>query len=149
MLDFPVVNWRTHSPKPEQHSPLPMFATLFGDEIILTTLSVKFIRSPQRNWTSHLARFELSRLCCHSHSLLLSSYLSRFFKPSCSACGHHLQVLTHLLLELDCPTSEPLRRAIFGTTFSIFYLWSRPWGVALMLGLRGVSPRPHRSKGIG
>jgi len=36
-----------------------------------------------------------------------------------------LQDLTHLLL--DCPASEPLRPVIFGTTSSIFDLWSRPW----------------------
>jgi len=34
---------------------------------------------------------------------------------------------------LDCPASEPLRRAIFGTTSSIFDLWSRPWGVTRLL----------------
>jgi len=40
--------------------------------------------------------------------------------------GHHPRTfyLTHLLL--NCPASEPLRRAIFGTTSSIFYVWSRP-----------------------
>jgi len=26
---------------------------------------------------------------------------------------------------------------------SIFDLWPRPWGVARLLGLRGVPPRPH------
>jgi len=93
-------------------------------------------------------RCELSRLRCHAHSLFLSSYLSRIKRKenSCSACGHPLQDLTHLLL--DCPTSEPLRGAIFGTT-SIFDLWSRLWSVARLLGLRGVSPRPHPWKGSG
>jgi len=31
---------------------------------------------------------------------------------------------------LDCLTYEPLRRAMFDTTSSIFDLWSRLWGVA-------------------
>jgi len=65
-----------------------------------------------------LIRCELSRLRCHVHSLLLSSYLCRIKRKensSCSACGNPLQDLTHLLL--DCPASEPLRHAIFGTTF--------------------------------
>jgi len=31
----------------------------------------------------------------------------------------------HLLL--DCPASEPVRRAIFNPTFSFFDLWPRPW----------------------
>jgi len=62
---------------------------------------------------------ELSRLCCHGHSLLLSSFLCRIKRKnsSFSACGHPLQDLT-------------LRCAIFGITSSIFDLWSRPWGVA-------------------
>jgi len=90
-----------------------------------------------------LIRCELSRLHCHGHSFLLSSYLCRIKRKensSCSACRHHLQDLTHFFL--SCPASEPLRRAIFGTTSSIFDLWSRPWGVARLLGLRGVPPRP-------
>jgi len=64
-LDLPAMNWPTHSPKSEQHSPLPMFsahwaqslqrlgttATLFGDEIFLPTLSpARFLRFPPRNW---------------------------------------------------------------------------------------------------
>jgi len=58
-----------------------------------------------------------------------------------------LQDLTHLLL--DSPASEPLRRAIFGTASSTFDLWSRPWGVARLLGLRGVPPRSQPSVGVG
>jgi len=38
--------------------------------------------------------------------------------------GHPLQDLTHILL--NCPASEPLRRAILGTISSIFDLWFRP-----------------------
>jgi len=75
--------------------------------------------------------------------LFLSSYLCtiKWKNSPCSAGGHPLQELTHLLL--DCPSSEPLRRAIFGTTSSIFDLWSRTWGVARVLGLHGVTPRPR------
>ena len=95
-------------------------------------------------------RCELYRLRCHGHSLLLSSYLHRISpkeNSACSACGHPLQDLNHLLL--DCPASEPLRKSIFGSSLSILDLWSRPWGVAQLLGLRGVPPRPHPSKGVG
>jgi len=59
----------------------------------------------------------------------------------------HLQDLTHLLL--DCPATEPLCRAIFGTTTSIFDLWSIPLGVAQLLGLRRVHPYSHPSEGVG
>jgi len=55
--------------------------------------------------------------------------------------------LTHLLL--DCSASEPLWRAIFGTTTSIFDLWSRCWGVAPLLGLRGIPHAPIPRKGSG
>jgi len=79
---------------------------------------------------SRLIRCKLSRLRCHGHSLLLSSCLCRMERKensSCSACRHPLQDPTHLLL--DCPGSEPLRRAIFGTTSSIFDLgaWLDCW----------------------
>ena len=95
-------------------------------------------------------RCELSRLRCHGHSLLLSLCLhriSRKEKSACSACGHPLQDVNHLLL--DCPASESLRTSIFGSSLSVLDLWSRPWGVARLLGLRGVPPRPHPSEGVG
>ena len=47
-------------------------------------------------------RCELSRLRCHGHSLLLSSYLHRISRKENSACnasGHSLQDLNHLLLD--------------------------------------------------
>jgi len=59
------------------------------------------------------ARCEMSRLHCHDHSLLLSSYLCRIKRKEnyfCSTCGHRLQYLTHLLL--DCPASEPRARHV-------------------------------------
>ena len=99
---------------------------------------------------SRPGRCELSRLRCHDHSLLLSSYfhrISRKENSGCSACGHSPQDLNHLLL--DCPASEPLRKSIFGSSLSILDLWSRPWGVAGLLGLRGVPSRPHPSEGSG
>jgi len=67
MLDFPEINGQTRSPKPEQHSSLPIFlalwhrpsqrlnalATLCGDEIFLTTPSpARVLRFPRRNWPS-------------------------------------------------------------------------------------------------
>jgi len=83
-----------------------------------------------------LIRCELSRLCYHSHSLLLSSYLCRIKQKensTCSACGHPLQDLTHLLL--DCPASEPLRRIIFGTTLLPFLIsLVRTLGCGLTVG---------------
>ena len=95
-------------------------------------------------------RFEFSRLRCHGHSFLLSSYfhrISRKENSACSACGHPLQDLNHLLL--NCPASEPLRKPIFGSSLSILDLWSRPLGVARLLGFRGVPSRPHPSEGVG
>ena len=95
-------------------------------------------------------RCKLSRLHCHGHSLLLSSYLYRISRKensACSACGHPLQDLNQFLL--DCPASEPLRKSIFGSSLVILDLWSRPWGVARLLGLCRVPPRPHFSEGVG
>ena len=74
----------------------------------------------------------------------LNSYLHRIGRaetPSCSNCGSEPQDLSHLVL--DCPVLDPLRRAIFGHTPSLLDLWSRPWGVARLLGFRRIDPRPH------
>ena len=86
----------------------------------------------------------LSCLRCNGHSTLLNSYLHRVGRaetPSCSNCGSESQDLSYLVL--DCPVLDHLRRAIFGHTLSLLDFWSRPWGVARLLGLRGVDPRPH------
>ena len=124
-------NWRRHI----SHSHLNFQVPEVSSEELLLSRSI---------------RSELSRLRCHGHNLLLSSYLHRISRKEnsdCSACGHPLQDLNHLLL--DCPASEPLCKSIFGSSLSILDLWSRPWGVARLLGLRGVPPRPHPSEGVG
>ena len=66
---------------------------------------------------SRPVRCELSRLRCHGHSLLLSSYLHRMSRKensARSAGGHPLQNLNPLLP--DCSASEPLRKSIFGSS---------------------------------
>ena len=96
------------------------------------------------------ARCVLSRLRCNGHSLLLSSYLSRIGRienTSCNACGHSSQDTSHLILH--CPATDSLRRLLFGDSFSPCHLWSRPWGVARLLGLHGFPPCPHSSEGVG
>ena len=62
------------------------------------------------------ARCVLSRLRCNGHSLLLGSYLSRIGRienPSCSACGHSSQDISHLILH--CPATDSLRRSLLAT----------------------------------
>ena len=96
------------------------------------------------------ARCVLSHLCCNGHSLLLGFFLSRIGRidnPSCSACVHSSQDTSHLILH--CPASDPLRCSLFGDSLSLYDLWSRPWGVARLLGLHGLSPCPHPSEGVG
>ena len=95
------------------------------------------------------ARCVLSRLCCDGHSLLLGSYLSRIGRtenPFCSACGHSSQDTSHLILH--CPATDSLRRSLFGDSQSLYDLWSRPWGVARLLGLHGLPQCPHPSEGV-
>ena len=96
------------------------------------------------------ARCVLSCLCCNGHSLLLSSFLSRIGRiknPSCSNCGHLSQDTSHLILH--CPATDSLCRSLFGDSLSLYDLWSRPWGVARLLGLHGILPCPHPSEGVG
>ena len=96
------------------------------------------------------ARCVLSRLRCNGHSLLLGSYLSRIDRienPSCSAYGHSSQDTSHLILH--CPTTDSLRRSLFGDSLCLYDLCSRPWGIARLLGLHGLPPCPHPSEGVG
>ena len=93
------------------------------------------------------ARCVLSRLRCNRNSLVLGSYLSRIGRienASCSACGHSSQEdISHLILH--CPATDSLCRSLFGDSLSLYDLWSRPWGVARILGLHGLPPCPHPS----
>ena len=96
------------------------------------------------------ARCVLSRLRCNGHSFLLGSYLSRIGRienSSCSACGHPSQDISHLILH--CLATDSLRHSLFGDSLSLYDLWSRPWGVARLLGLHGLPPCPHPSEGVG
>ena len=92
----------------------------------------------------------LSRLRCNVHITIFSTYLHRVGRaetPSCSNCGSESQNLSHLVL--DCPVLDHLRPAIFGHSLSILDLWSCPWEIAQLLGLRGVDPRPHPQEWVG
>ena len=92
----------------------------------------------------------LSHLRCNGHSLFLGSYLSRIGRienPSCSACGHSPQDISHLILH--CPATDSLGRSLFGDSLSLYDLWSRPWKAARLLGLHGLPPCTHPSEGVG
>ena len=95
------------------------------------------------------ARCVLSRLRCNGHSLYLGYYLSRIGRienPSCSACGHSSQDTSHLILH--CPATDSLRRSLCGDFLSLYDFWSRPWGIARIVGLHGLLPYPHPSEGV-
>ena len=106
--------------------------------------------SPEELTLPRSACCALSHLCCNGHSTLLNTYLHRVGRtetPSCSNCNSKSQDFSHLVL--DYPVLDHLRRAIFGHTLSFLDLWSRPWGVARLLGLCGVNPHPHPQKWVG
>ena len=87
------------------------------------------------------ARCVLSGLRCNGHNLLLSSYLSRIGRienPFCSACEHSCQGTSVLIIR--CPATDSLRRSLLGDSLSLYDLWSRPWGVARLLGLHSLPP---------
>ena len=93
------------------------------------------------------ARCVLSRLHCIEHSLLLGSYLSRIGRienPSCSACGHSSQGISHLILH--CPVMDSLRRSLFGNSLTS---GADPGGIAQLLGLHGLPPCPHPLEEVG
>ena len=92
----------------------------------------------------------LSRLRCNGHSLLLGSYFSRIGRienPSCSACGHSSQDVSHLILH--CPATDSLRRSLFGDSLSFYDLSPDP---GELLGFWGSMVFRHASiprKGSG
>ena len=115
-------------------------------DIQVPSISIKETSAPSSCWLSSLS---LS-LCCNKYSLLLNSYLSRIGRienPSCSAFGHSSEDISDLILH--CSAMNSLHRSLFGDSLSLYDLWSRPWGVALLLGLHGLLPCPHPSKGVG
>ena len=115
----------------------------------LNSLTLRFFRFPRGT----CARSSCS-LCSLSStlqrtSLQLSSYLSRVGRienPSCGACEHSSQDTSHLILH--CPATDSFRRSLFGDSLSLYDLWSRPWRVARLLGLRGLLPCLHPSEGV-
>ena len=124
-------------PSPHSHCQNPLFSVPRLETSHLPLLSTLPSTQSLFGETAPFSPYSLRafRLRCHGHSLLLSSYLHRISRKEnsvCSARGHFLQDLNHLLL--DRPASEPLRKAIFGSSLSILDLWSRPWGVARLLG---------------
>ena len=110
----------------------------------------RFTRFPLKNLSS-LVTLAVRSSCfrCNGHSLLLSSYLSRIRRiknPSCSACGHPSQDISHLILH--CPPTDSLRRSLFGDFLSLYDLWSRPSGAAKFLELHCLPPCPHLTEGV-
>jgi len=168
MLDFPEMNGQTRLPKPEQHSPLPMFlawwprslqrldtlATLFGDKIFLTILSpARFLRFPRWNWPFPVS----SALNCPDFAatvtaqLLLSSYLCRIKRKENSSYSGFIKRTPSAGSNtppswLSCIWASPARH--LRHYFFHFDLWSRHWGVVRLLSLRGVPLRPHPTDGI-
>ena len=110
-----------------------------------SSLTRRFPRFPQRNLCS-LIMLAVSSLVFAATDT--GSYLSRIGKienPSCSACGHPSQDISHLILH--CPATDSLRRSLFGDSLSLYDLWSRPWGVSRLLGHHGLPPCPFLGRG--
>ena len=94
------------------------------------------------------ARCVRSRFPCNGHSLLLSSCLSgigRIENPSCSACGHSSQDISHLILH--CLAMDSLRRSVFGDSLSLYDLRSRPWELPSFWGSMVFRHAPNSRKG--
>ena len=92
---------------------------------------------------------ELSSFRCHGHSLLFSSYLHRISRKENSACiAVDTLYRTSIISSLTVVPLNPFVNLSL-TPLSLLDLWSRRWGVARLLGVRGVPSRPHPSEGVG
>ena len=125
-------------------STLVIFLVLEAYGLIEVSSTHRLPRFPPRNLClPRHARCVLSRLRCNERSLLLSSYLSRDWQNRES----FLQRLTNtrprtLLISFCTVQLRTLRRSLFGDSLFLYDLWSRPWGVARLLGLHGLPPCP-------
>jgi len=154
MLDFPEMNWQTRSLKPEQHSLSPMFPDLWPWPLQkLGTLATLFGKLPippdsfvflggTGFFPSHPLWTVLTSLPQSQPSLVLlpmqdkteaEFYLQHLRTPS---AGSNLPPP-----ELSCIWAYPACH--LWHNFFHFDLWSRPWGVAQLLGFCGVPPSPH------
>ena len=118
----------------------PLHSCLFSDCLIEVLWQTGPSISTEELVLPRHARCVLSRLRCDGHSLLLGSYLSRIGRienPSCSACGHSSQTP---LISFCTVQLRTLCAAL-----SHYHLW----GVARLLGLRGLPPCPHPLEGVG
>ena len=90
--------------------------------------------SSSLQWTQPTVKFSLSEI-------------GRIENSSCSACGHSSQDTSHLILR--CPATDSLRLSLFSDSLSLYDLWSRPWGVARLLGSTIFHHAPIPRKGSG
>ena len=116
-------NWRRHI----SHSHLNFQVPEVSSEKLLLSRSI---------------RSELSRLRCHGHSLLIFT----------GSVGRRILIVVPVdtLYRTSIISSIVLLLNPFANlSLAPLSLWSIPWGVARLLGLRGVPPRPHPSEGVG
>ena len=115
----------------------------------LNSLTHRILRRfPPRNCTSssRLLRSLLSlqqrtqpavELLSHKNSQNRESFMQRLRTSA--------QDTSHLILH--CPDTDSLHLSLFGPSLSLNVLWSRPWGVARLLGLHGLPSCPICRKG--
>ena len=92
-------------------------------------------------------RCELSRVFATMATVFFYLHrISRKENSACSACD-----TLHRASIISSSTVLPLNPFVNLSLapLSIFNLWSSPWGVARLLGLRGVPPCPQPSEGVG
>ena len=95
------------------------------------------------------ARCVLTRLCCSGHSLLLGTYLSRLAESRILPAAPVDTRPRTPLISFCTVQLWTLCAAHSLATLSLYDFWSRPWGVAWILGLHGLLPCPHPSEGVG
>ena len=154
-----LINWpdREHYLCPLQFLVVSLLLSLISTLVFSWTGGIPF---HQNSSTHRLPRFPLRNLCSlitplcsHSSTLQwtqpsveLLSRIDRIENPSCSTCRHSSQDTSHLIPH--CPASDFLRHSLFGDSLSLYDLWSRPWGVAWLLGLHGLLPCPDPSEEV-
>ena len=97
---------------------------------------------------SRSIRSELSRPRCHAHSLLLLIFTGSVGRRILIVVPVDTLYRTSIICSSTVLLLNPFANLPLAP-LSLLDLWSRPWGVARLLGLRGAPPRPHPSERVG
>ena len=114
-----------------------------------SSLTCRFSRFSPRNLCSLAMLAVFSLIYAATNTALCEVLVSLELAESRIRPAAPVDTCPRTYLILHCPATNSLHCSFFGNFLSLYDLWSRPWGVAWLLGLHGLPPCLHPSEGVG